>query len=403
MNGVLIPYIRRICENDWVFRIVLIAGFVLPLLYILRTELIHDNPRDFRYFWAAGRIWAEGGNPYRSEFSEIAGGFFGIGSLHRWLYSPHTWLFVRPLAAFDFKTAKILWTFVNAVLLYVGTALTVAAVLDFRQRWHWLAYAGLLLCTVVSVGATMTISLGQFAAFSYVAIAAFAYAVMRGSWVVMTVALILLSMKASLALPFVAYAIAAPRWRLSVLAAGAMSLALSLPALVGDPIGVVEGYLDGLGVYTIYGANTAESVTGLRNLIYHLTGADLSGILLSSGAAVIAAALARWELRQDGPHSPIALTFCLSVIIFLVPMHLYDLILVSVLFVGFARWPVVLILGLALALLFRVNRLSDVLGVTDYDPMSFAGSQLASIVLGLLVVVSAVRLIGQQRTNQVTI
>ena len=381
----------------WLLVLMVGVGLMLPLLYVLRILTAYDNPMDFRYFWGVGRIWAEGGNPYATAFAQTMTAIFTsegldhllINQFHRWLYSPHIWMFSRPLAGFDFNTAFWVWTLLNTALIYLGTVLVVTAFLTFERAWHWAVLVTLLVYTVVSIGGVMSLTVGQFSGAIYCGAAAFAHAAIRGRFWMMVFALVLLTMKASIGLPFVAFALVVARFRLAVVLAAVISIALTLPSLLSEGVGaVLFGYLEGVQVYAGYEPNAPYSMTGLRTLIYYLTGADLSGLVMALLGSVAVAGIAWIGQRNDVPPAQVTLAV-MAVILFVVPLHLYDLMLVSILAIGLVSpWFAVLFLGVLVAL-FRVNRVSEIVGIEEQSA-SFDGSLLASLLLGCLLVATLV-------------
>lgn len=377
----MMVWMEKILYRNTIFLTVFFLGIVLPAAYAVRVFITYENPVDFRYFWAAGVIWADGGNPYSREFSQLAGDLYGIGDMHRWLYSPHVWSLTRLISEFDFDTSFLIWTVLNVVLIYIGTYLVCASVVDFSRRWHWVIALGLLFFSVTSGAASMSQTVGQFTSFSYVGIAAFVYAALRRREWFMVLALVVLTMKISLGLVFVVFCLAVPEWRRSVFVAGVISVVMALPAVLGSGLGAaVSGYLDGMAAYASYEPNAAVSMTGLRNLVFYLTGLDVSGAVLAISASLAGGFLALLGYRKHSLETVLAL---LGVTLFVVPLHNYELLLVSVLAIGMADRTFAAIYVVVFLCLYRVNRLSEVLGIEEAT-RSFGGSYLASLLLAVL-------------------
>ena len=384
----LIDRIEHVLRHDWLFRAMLFAGVVLPLAYAIRLGLLYDNPIDFRYFWAAGQIWGEGGNPYARTFTDEAQEILAVDGIHRWNYSPHIWGLTRILAQFSFETAFWLWTILNLALIFAGTALAVTALLDFDRRWHWAVLVGLTLYTVSSLGASATQTIGQFSAFIYLACAAFVHAVIRKRDWLMVVALFILTMKASLGLAFVVFALVVPRWWRALVIAGVLSVLCALPPVLGGGLmPIVSGFLDGVAAYGTYEANMPASMTGLRNLVFYATGMDASGLLLGILAALLVGFLGCFGARAAPGADRATMAASIATVLFLVPMHLYDLMLASVLVVGAIRPLFAVVWAASLLVLYRVHRVSDLFGIEE-PTIAFHGSYLTSLILGVLFVAS---------------
>lgn len=369
------------------------AGLVLlGLAYMLRVVVSAGPSKDFAYFWIAGRIWLDGGNPYDPGFSDAANAMAaslpaleGLGGFHRWLYAPHIWAPTAGLASLGYDTARFLWGALSAVLVILGTWLTLAAVLEVRGRAFPLAFGGAAAAASVTMGTAASLDTGQFAAVVYAAIAAFAYGVIRRDRAAVVVALVLLTLKPSVALPFVGIALVVPALRVPLVVAGVVSAILAVPALLtAAPGEIISGYLDGLAAYGHFESNSALSATGLRNLGVHLFEAELSGLGLALIATLIAALIARASLRggrwPDPDLAAPALAAAISVMLLFVPLHTYDMTLVMVLLILAASGPAFLVVIAALVLLFRANRVSDLLGLVE-EGTKFPGSLFSSLVL----------------------
>ncbi len=376
-----------------------IAGLCVALAaaYMGRTFMGNLEPKDFSYFWIAGQIWLEGGNPYLPSFSDTANemaattpGMEGLGGFHRWLYAPHIWGVSTSIGSIDYSTARILWGIGSTIAILWGTYLALAAIVRPDQSVFWLGYGALSLMAAVTIGTVHSLSTGQLSPLIYMAAAGFVYGVARGrSWVVV-IALIVLTLKPSLALPFVAFAFAARPLRGPTLIAAALALGLSAPVLLSTPLSeLLAGYLDGLGAYGSYAANIPPSLTGATNLLYGALGLELSGLAYGGLAAIAGAALGLLMGRSIPPRALLAVL--LAVTLFLIPLHLYDLTLLIVL-VPLLPGPVWKTLAVLVNLaMLRVNWVSDFLGMTQATS-NFPGSFLASVLLALLLLMTLVHL-----------
>lgn len=367
------------------------AALAVLLLMGYRAWALYEQPRDFSYFWMTGRIWMNGDNAYSPDYGQLAAGVWRDNGFHRWLYSPHIWPITRLLAAVDYDAARTIWVAINTSLLAISTAM-IAAVLPLETRGRAVFFAALLIYTSVALGAAVMLSTGQFAAFVYLGIAAFAYAVIRGARWAMGVALFILTMKVSLGLAFLAFALMDRRWWGSIAAAAVVALLASIPVLMTAPLGeIVSGYLHGVKEYGTFKVNQPPAMTGLRTLLDRWMGVEISGVVLALTATVTGAVAGFMAARSgQGQRAMIVVAF-LACVMFLVPMHLYDLVIVSVLAVGITRPLFAVGFGLACLALFRVNRLSDLIGIEE-QTRAFAGSYLASLILGLLLVVALISL-----------
>lgn len=373
----------------WAIPPVLAWGFAalcvaLAAAYMGQTASRNLAPKDFSYFWIAGQIWLEGGNPYLSSFSDIGNnlaattsGMEGLGGFHRWLYAPHIWGLSVGVGSLDYTPARVLWGAGSVIAILLGTYLGLTAVARPGQSIFWLAYGALSLLAAITIGTATSVSTGQLSPLIYAAAAAFVHGVLRGQNWIVVMALIVLTMKPSLALPFVAFALAARPLRVPALIAAILALGLSMPVFLSTPVPeLVAGYLDGLGAYSTYGANIPQSMTGAANLLH--TKLDLSGFVYGGLAALVGIGLGLVSGGQGEMRGRLAVLLTTALV--LVPLHLYDLTLLVLLvpLVSGVMWKAAAVLA-NLAML-RVNRVSDLLGMTD-EASGFPGSYLASLIL----------------------
>jgi hypothetical protein len=379
----------------------------LAAAYMMRTALGNMEPKDFSYFWITGQIWLEGGNPYAASFSETANAIAagnpdmgGLGDFHRWLYAPHIWAVSSGVGLLDYVTARILWGVTGTIAILWGCYLALSAVLWSRTPMFFFLFGSLALLAGGTLGTAMTLSTGQFAPFTFLAVTGFAYGVLRQAPVAIVLALTVLTMKPSFAMPFLGFALVLPATRGPLGVAALVSLSLSVPVLLTAPLpDLVSDYLDGLSAYGGYDANAPDALTGLANLAHAGAGITLSGVVYAMiGAA--AGALLAWHARKRG-SGPETMAALLAVACFFVPLHLYDMTFV-VLFAVFWPWPWWGALALlANLLMFRVNRLGALAGLNDPDTR-FPGSFPASLLLVVLLVAAlwlALSRAGKARTE----
>lgn len=355
--------------------ILLLLGAIAPLAYGAYLSRAYDNPIDFMVFWTAGDIWRSGGNPYGLSFETEVKARIGTEIRHFWLYSPHIWVLARPTALLDFETAFAVWFWMSVGLYYAGWALLAATVFDLSRNVERGIAVAFLWLTLLSSAAAATLTLGQFSAFAFLGISAFAYGVLKNRPAAMILGLFLVSMKASIGLCFVIYGLASDRWRLPTLAALVLIASTALPAFVAGGIpSVATGYLDAVAAYGTVAPNAPPAITGLRHILHDIWGADVSGVVLALICALVAAAAARLLPPQKG------LAILIAAMLFLVPLHIYDLAMVTLLAACAARFSFGALVLLAAIVLFRVADIAELVGLGGAS----GGNLIASIALGAL-------------------
>lgn len=374
-------------SGNW--RWLVVISVILSLAYFVRVSVFHNTPVDFRYFWAAGRMWGEGIDPYGPGFTQIALDQYGMEAMLRWFYSPHTWLLARPLSLLSFEAGLLIWRLASVATILSSVVLLCSLVRFSNARGKAIFLAVTLLGTASSQASSITISIGQFSAFSFLAIALYVTALVTDRRWLLVPALILVTMKANLALPFIAFALAVPRLWGPLLVAGILSVVASIPAFV--PSGVmatIENYINGMMAHSTIFVNDPPSMTGLRNLLIYWFDINLSSIAGTLLACIPAFLLGVFKSASLSPlpARQISLMLVASTMFFM-PLHAYDLMPVVACIVALPALPIAILIGIG-AILYRPNVWTDLLGIVELPGGSY-GSYLISMVL-LFLLLSAV-------------
>lgn len=377
----------------------LVLSLAISLAYFARLWLGHDHPVDFRYFWAAGKLWSEGYNPYSEQFATLSLELFGFEGMHRWFYVPHAWAIARPISTLDFDLALTLWRTVGVISTALAVLLLSKCAFSGDRRRQTLAFIIMLPVASASQASSINFSIGQFSAFSFLAVSAFIAAATGPRRWLLVPALIVLTMKASVALPFVAFSVMVPRLRLPLLAAGIASCLLAAPGLFPGGLIVTFGfYQEAVSAYSDYAVNAPPDVSGVRNIYYYWTGDALSPIMLTLWASVLGALLGLAFRRGSYDEMRLGTSTLIAVIIFLVQQHSYDWMIFLTLLAGWKMIsPIVIILAALIS--FRPNVLTSLLGVTD-DAVVFYGSRLMSLASLALFIYAMVVLVRWAVTRQ---
>ncbi len=145
MNRRALPFIR-LAPKAWLRLLdfasltaflVLLAGMVWATFSIYGV--------DFRGYYAAAKVLLGGGNPY--DYNQVASVLFEISGRvgnNPYYYPPWFAMALTPLALLPIQGARMAWLIINALLLWAGMRLSLAA-LEWEVRgWRrWLTYMSL--------------------------------------------------------------------------------------------------------------------------------------------------------------------------------------------------------------------------------------------------------------------
>lgn len=388
--------LHRSLPEDRLPRVILamaLAYALVGLAYLLSKSVLSADPEiDLKYIWVAGRLWAEGINPYSGDFARIGDTYFEDSNrLDTWLYPPNWWVISRSLALFEIDTAALLWRSFNAGLVCGGVLLAVQAWRPhLRRLWP---VAGLVLfgyATTLQATATV-LSIGQTSIILFFGICALFFGLMRGqtAWVVAGLALV--ALKPNVGIVIWAGVAALPtQWR-AIGMASLVTLLLCLPSVLVGGIGPTFGGL--ISAYLHYdGAlevNSPANTTGLRHLAETMFGVELSAVYLSLAAALVA-----WfggiAMRHRGTESDAGRLlhdlpcWVILVTVTFVALHSYDFIIAAplllVCFAGVYPSYLRVAIALGLVLIYRSTNLADATGFQHPDTLYHTGSRIDSLV-----------------------
>ena len=370
-------------------RILTLGGFAavaIGLLYLARNVFDSKDTIDFKYIWLAGTLWGNGLNPYLDYFYDVGARFFPDGnSTIFWLYPPNWWLIATTTARLDYDLAKLLWRILTAFLLLGGAHIIsrlIQSLYPHYPLWRRLVFAALLM--TMSATAVL-ISLGQTSALLFLGICLFAWAWIRDSVPVMTLALILLALKPNLGLAFAAMLLPMLRWWPALGLSFATAMMMATPAYLQHGVyNVLSTMLAQLSEHGSIAVNTPPEMTGIR----HLADAFF-GVYLDSQLCLLVVILLSLAVGLAGRHDtsmPARIT-SLALVIALaglnVPLHFYDWPFLALLLpLTFHMRPGTQVsVAIGLLVLWRANNLEWLFGLTDPRTVDFAGSLLGSLAI----------------------
>lgn len=385
----------------------------LGLLY-LASKVFFDSSfsLDFKYFWLAGKAWADGVNPYSEQFNELGRAYFpNENALNLWYYPPNWWVITRFLVSFDYGTALIIWRAASGLML-IGGAFLLRQGLKARGlpvNGTWFAF--FLGFVASSQPTALSINYGQTGTLIFFGACVSAYGLLARRNAATVAGLAVLALKPHIVVLFSLFLLAYPRYRWTVIQAAIISAVLTLPVFVTIGFGeTIAGFLDTISQHKEFGPNSPGHVIGFQSLIYWTTGLKTGGVsylvvmmLAVAGAAAWRRSVYGQEGPQDGEGLLLLLSFALSLVAFILPFHNYDLLILTpiLLFAFHFRRVDALVLVLAFMAIYRyitsVNLAARFLGVdcaqTDICAMaSTAFATGAELVILLVVVVSTLAL-----------
>jgi hypothetical protein len=196
------------------------------------TGLADLEPHDFYEYWAAGRLLAEGRNPYDLEAMEELQREAGRAEDPILMWNPPWALpLVLPLGLLDLRTAHLVWLVFHLVVLIVGADLT----------WHlyggpperrWVA----LLLAATFVPTWMALIAGQISPLLLLGAVGFLWCIQRGWDLAAGAAAVLLAVKPHLAALFwfalALWAVRERRWKvlLGGVATGLLATGIAVAA-----------------------------------------------------------------------------------------------------------------------------------------------------------------------------
>ncbi|HWJ37254.1 MAG TPA: hypothetical protein VNR86_00615 [Sphingomicrobium sp.] len=367
--------------------------FAIAIAYPIWRGLIAPKPEvDFRSFWFAGYLWAQGKNPYASSFSELGKALLPPGNHVQWFYPPNWWLVCRALALFDLPTSLTLWR-ITLTLILLGATFAVVWMLT---RGRPLARRALLAAAACALATTMEpsgdlLTAGQVSPILiYLGLALIICAQLSLSTVLLVIGLLFACLKPQVGLLLLVAFALSPSHRAAVTWAVLGSALLALPQII--PFGLVataRGMLANIAAYSGWEANSPLAMTGPSHLLARM-GMELP-LAVQFALALLCAVTAGVLLRRS-PQSVTALAFLFAAIAALVPLHSYDmsiLLIVAALVLSLHRSKLrILLVCAALLLIIRPSRIESLFAVRIYADVSGGAISYSVAAILLLAIAS---------------
>jgi hypothetical protein len=303
---------------------------------------------DFDCLWYAGYLWNHGLNPYGPDFDRLKATLFAGGEQPiSWVYPPHFWIIVAPIARLPMMAAQWVWNGLNLVLLVTGVALWGAVARSWALPAKAVAAALFVYLTfMTATGGAFSVGQTSFLMWFGFALLAFGLTGKRDWAAAIGIAILLLKPQIG-AVAFATLLVFPGKFRVAVMAGLLVGL-LSLPALaIGGVTETILSFLHNLGNYRSIDYNLPDAMTGVSNLVAVWGGMNVSATVATGIAVVLAPLLFVISARatpfvpsevEGHPIGKASLDFArdervgrylaitLGVIAALVPLHVYDLI-----------------------------------------------------------------------------
>lgn len=305
-------------------------ALTLPILILLAAWLamrivnsIDFRNNDFFTFWLAGRLAAQGGDPY-SPAQWLAGHHeFGVTWIpnQAYVYPLPLSLLYLPLGLLDLKTAYIVWVALSILMMLAALVLLVRSRSSGRFSRY---FVPLLVGLIFFRPAVLTLTNGQMSAFLVLLLAVVIYLWDQGKWEAGAAILPLLMLKPNLGAPLVVllglWLLVHKRWRSLAVMAGGL-LALLLIGILQNPHWVID-------YWSIGNLKVSQNLWGVPTLwgLGSLLCGRTSGCTLAFGgvtSALLVAAFIWLVIGRWKDISPFTLTALASAVTLLVTPYIW--------------------------------------------------------------------------------
>jgi len=363
----------------------------LGIFYLLLKVISFQNENGFvfRMIWLAGKIWASGQDPYGPLFLQEYEAS-GSGPEGLWYYPPNWYPIAVPFSYLRLSVANSLWRAITFLLLMAATHLIARALADISKQPYAVIFTGGLGFVCFMQAAAVIMYNGQTSIIVFFGFAALIFGLLkrRVRWVI--AGLVFLALKPQIGIVAFAGVAALPSYRRAILFAGGVCILATTPVLLtGSYRAAIEGFLANLARYSSQSANDPNNFIGLTHIYVYVFSKPINSINLIIAAAIIAFAIFYFSSlngaeKAESTKSEIAvLAFFIAAMFFLLPLHSYDIVVLTILLMVTlaipldGRWLV----AIGLAICIRPGNLSGALGLTNPASSQFPESLIISIAL----------------------
>lgn len=368
---------------------------ILAIAYIAMKSIFLDaDTVDFQFIWLAGHMWLNDLNPYSEEFKNLGHQLFvGTNQPEFWFYPPNWWIVSELSALVPYNISGKLWRVFSALLILLGSALVIKNYYPNKSAIQPLRASIFIFYVCVMFGTAIALSLGQTSAIIYFGVACFISSYLNGNKALMVVAITIVMLKPHIGIIICAFLLTSPKWIPSIVWAAAISILISIPALrLAGLESFISQFLGQLHSHGLHPFNTPAATTGLRNLLSAFIGWETSVVSLtvvgffSSFLLGLSSHHLQPKAGLEKDNKALSLCILLSLIVFFIPLHNYDLMIIAPIIILISRLHQRLQIAIAVMLLmfFRTNNLTELTGL--FSDKEFSGNYLISITSLILLV-----------------
>ncbi|MFT3730791.1 MAG: glycosyltransferase 87 family protein [Hyphomicrobium sp.] len=384
-------------ERPLVELIVCATIVTVSLLYLLlKTVGNGQQTVDFQFIWLAGHMWNQGKSPYSPEYAVLGDAMFTGNRPEYWFYPPNWWPIATLTGLLRYEEAQTVWRGISGGAVISGIIILGQAAHQYVTSVSLIRWAALIAFTCLSSSTASAFALGQTTPFIFFGMACFVCGYVAKSRIWTVVGLVLMMLKPQVGVVVCAFLLTSWSGIIAVTLAAAIVLLTAVPALVqAGVMPFLKYFIATLAAHGALPPNAPHSMTGVRYLVYELGGGNVDVLILTVLACFSAFVLGfvrSREKHRSAETDALDLSILLMIILFFVPLHIYDTFIVAPIIVLMTPLSTLLqwILGIGLLIIFRANNLAELTGLDDPETQYSLGVRFMTIaftiMLGALIV-----------------
>lgn len=393
----------------------LFLSFSLMLLLIglvnIGTKIFNVSETsgwDFRVVWISGKIWLDQLNPYLLDTFEQYNNFMPKGFEHLWVYPPNWSVVSIPISYLPFSYAVILWNITSISLLSYALFLFMRSINSKMNKTLLISYFFVVLSLFFfSHSLGVNLSLGQTTTIVTAGILFYFQGILVNNNKTIILGALLLCLKPNLAIVIIPIYLLFKRDLKIISLIVLLVIGMSIPAfMLSGLLPTLNGFLNGLKEYVKFKVNTGADLTGLSHIFYIITNKNVSSVLLTFAGA-FSTIIALFFLFKSDPVKQkktvcAAFVYTITMVLFFVPLHSYDWILLLVLLALLPELNKVLVCSVCIAtlLMIRSKNLENILGLNLAKYNTFNDTTLLTFVSIVLLFGLTLHLVANLKNNR---